>query len=78
MRHTKTYINKFGGRDYRYSISCDICGEFLKNNVKRHKDFGKPAEFLTCGEEWLKALSAGWIGDQDTVICTKCIKSIGA
>lgn len=77
MRHTKTYINKFGGRDYRYSFSCDICGEFLKNQVKGCEDYGKPAEFLSCGGEWIYALTNGWIGDHDTIICPKCLKSIG-
>jgi hypothetical protein len=77
MRVTNTKINAFGGYDYTYSIRCDICGGFLTNNVKKHKDFGKPAEFMSCGEEWMQALTEGWIGDHETIICKDCLKSIG-
>lgn len=76
MRKVKVSFNQHGGRDYRYLICCDICGEFLKNNAKKSPAYGQPAEFLSCGEEWLKAQAAGWICDHDTAICTKCLKSI--
>lgn len=77
MRKTRTIINSHRGYDYRYSVHCDICGEFLTNNVNGREGYGKPAEFLSCGEEWIHALTNGWIGDHDTIICPKCLKSIG-
>lgn len=74
MRITKHTINSHGGYDYAYQIACDICGEKLKKKSGRNL---VDAEFLTCGEEWYTALAAGWIGDQDCVICTACQRTIG-
>ena len=74
MRKTSTVRNAHGGRDYRYSIVCDICGRPLMKSSKR---ITGPAEFLTCGDETLSAQAVGWIVEGNFAICAKCLASIG-
>lgn len=76
MRHTIQTTNAYGGRDIAYKISCDICGAFLRVMDKKEKKM-VDMEFKSCGEDWLSAQAAGWIGEYDCMICDKCLKSIG-
>ena len=74
MTKTIQTTNQYGGRDYRYRILCDVCGEPYKRTKKGKEEV---VEFLTSGEEQLTAAAAGWIVEGKTAICDKCIKTIG-
>lgn len=66
------------GETCLWSIHCDICGNPLTDKVRENRKVKEiKGEYLSCGEEELRAIRRGWIVAGKTAICDKCLKSIG-